>query len=267
MRRRASCYTGGNAPRSRWSEAVAAAVGLSTTKVLEARGLTLHRLIDDLGMVSDREGPACADDRHFGSGSSTLGVVFAVLAGGVATPGCGGGRQADDLAAIPGTTMTTAATIGGETDGASAVFAQVAEAVPSIPIYGPAELPAGVTVADDWWPVLESEGPGTYQGQAVSNPRIQGGDVGDAQIQVVLQAREGWLVVLENFRGDLGEVSGEAVGEVDGHTATLYELNGGRLVQWSDSGRWYGVFGRDVAEELVVATALSMHLLSAAEKQ
>lgn len=196
-----------------------------------------------------------------------MGAGLAVLAAGVAAAGCGSEQQADDLVAIPETTTNTTATNGDETDYVTAVFAQVADAVPAMPIYGAAELPVGVTVASDWWPVLEAVGPEAYQGSAVGNPRIDDGDAGDAQVQVVLQAGEGWLVVLEDFRGDLGDVAGEAVGEVDGHTATLYELNGGRLVQWSDSGRWYGVFGRGVAEDVVVATALSMHLMNAAQKR
>jgi hypothetical protein len=193
-----------------------------------------------------------------------------VLAAGVAAAGCGGGQQTDELVAIPATTTTTTSgeTTAGDTGGATTVFAEVAEAVPSMPIYGTAMLPAGVTVAVGWWPVLESEGPETYQGPAAGNPRIVGGDdAGDAEVQVVLQAGEGWLVVLEDFRGDLGDVTGKYVGDVDGHTATLYEVNGGRLVQWSDSGRWYGVFGRGVAEDMVVTLALSMRLMIPAENR
>jgi hypothetical protein len=196
----------------------------------------------------------------------TLGAGFAVLAAGVASPGCGSRQQAGDLLVVPGTTTANTATNGAERDDATAVFTELAKALPGVPIYGPAELPAGVIVASDWWPVLETEGPEKYQGPVVSNPRVDDGDAGDAEVQVVLQAGEGWLLVVEDFRGDLGDVTGEAVGEVDGHAATLYEINGGQLVQWSDSGRWYGVFGRGVPEDLVVATALSMHLVIAAEK-
>ncbi len=197
---------------------------------------------------------------------TAMGTVFAVLAAGVAAPGCGSEQQVDDLVAMPETTTNTTPITGDETDHATAVFAEVAKAVPAIPIYGPSQLPVGVTVASDWWPVLEAERPEAYQGPAVGNPRIDHGDTGASTVQVVLQAGEGWLVVLENFRGDLGDVTGEPAGEVDGHTATLYELNGGHLVQWSDSGRWYGVFGRGVPEDMVVATAFSMHLMIAAQK-
>lgn len=218
-------------------------------------------------MDSDVEGVGMRGRQTLRVWITAMGAGLAVLGAGAAVPGCGGGQQADDLVAIPGTTVTTTTTAGGDADGATAVFAEVAEAVPSMPVYGPADLPVGVTVASGWWPVLEAEGPEAYQGPAVANPRIKGGDAGDAEVQVVLQAGEGWLVVLENFRGDLGDVTGKAVGEVDGHTATLYELNGGRLVQWSNSGRWYAVFGRGVAEDGVVAVALSMRLMIPAENR
>jgi hypothetical protein len=197
----------------------------------------------------------------------TLVSGLGVLAAGAAAAGCGGGQQADDLIAVPLTTTTTIATAVVETGGATTVFAEVAEAVPAMPIYGLSELPVGVTVAFGWWPVLEVEAPELYQGPAAGNPRIVGGYAGGAEVQVVLQAGEGWLVVLEDFRGDLGDVTGKYVGEVDGHTATLYEVNGGRLVQWSDSGRWYGVFGRGVAEDMVVSLALSMRLMNPAENR
>lgn len=196
-----------------------------------------------------------------------LSAGFAVLAAGVAAPGCGGAQQADHLVVVPGVTATTTVPGGAEADSANAVFAQAAESVPAMPIYGPTTLPVGVTVASQWWPVLQAEGPEAYQGPPVSNPRIDDGGAGEGEVQVVLQAGDGWLVVLENFRGDLGDVTGQEVGEVDGHTATLYELNGGRLVQWSDSGRWYGVFGRGVAEDLVVSAALSMRRVIPAENQ
>ncbi len=184
-----------------------------------------------------------------------------VVAFGAAASGCGNGMEADDSLAIPAITTTSALVITGDSDGVDAVFDEVAADLPSMPIYGPTDLPAGATVSADWWPVVEVAGPDAYAGPPFANPRIMGGGADDTEVQVVLQAGEGWLVVMENVRGDLGDVTGETVGEVEGHAATLYDLNGGLLVQWSDTGRWYGVYGRGVAEEVVVATALSMHLI------
>ncbi len=71
----------------------------------------------------------------------------------------------------------------------------------------------------------------------------------------------GWLVILENFQGDLGDVTGMPVGEVAGEPAALYEVNGGQLVQWSQDGRWYGVFGRGIPGQDVIDTALGMQRL------
>jgi hypothetical protein len=113
----------------------------------------------------------------------------------------------------------------------------------------------------DWWPVLYLHGPAEYEGPLVANPRVSAGPDGAVEAQVVLQRGNGWLVILENFRGDLGEVTGAAVGEIAGHSAHLYEVNGGTLVQWSDGGSWYGVFGRGVPATEVVQLALSVRLM------
>ena len=63
---------------------------------------------------------------------------------------------------------------------------------------------------------------------ALGNPRVLGSGA-EAEIQVMFRAGEGWLAILENFRGDLGDVSGTPVGSVAGNPATLYEINGGEL--------------------------------------
>ena len=85
----------------------------------------------------------------------------------------------------------------------------------------------------------------------------------DPEIQLVLTYRGGWLVVVENFRGDLGDVSGSEAPL--GMSRPLYAVNEGSLVQWSDGGRWYGVFGRQVPNDELVALALSMVLLPVGE--
>jgi len=64
--------------------------------------------------------------------------------------------------------------------------------------------------------------------------------------------------VVEDFHGDLGDVSGTEVGAVGGEPATLFALSGGELIQWSDGGRWYGLFGRGIARSDLVAAALGM---------
>jgi hypothetical protein len=118
-----------------------------------------------------------------------------------------------------------------------------------------------MTVPDCWWPVVELKTPDEYSGPAAPNPLILEGGAAAPEIQVILQLPGGWLDVLENFRGDLGDVSGRPAGSVVGHTATLYEVNEGWLVQWSDRGRWYGVFGRGLPAETVVESALNMILI------
>ena len=76
--------------------------------------------------------------------------------------------------------------------------------------------------------------------------------------------RGAWLLLLEDFRGDLGDVTGRPVGEVAGHLAFLYAVNDGTLVQWSDEGRWYGLFSRNMPADEVVNLARRLVLLDAA---
>jgi hypothetical protein len=138
------------------------------------------------------------------------------------------------------------------------VFAQIAEVMAPAPTYEMTEIPSRTAVAATWWPVLFMAAPTDYEGAVVSNPRIGGEGPGEQEVQLVLGMGGGWLVILENFRGDLGDVSGLPVGQVAGRDATLYELNGGSLVQWSDQGAWYGVFGRGLPTTDIVRIALSM---------
>jgi hypothetical protein len=177
----------------------------------------------------------------------------------------------------PSTTAGASAGTSGDTeadapaeataDKTTGVFAKVAKLAAPMPVYGLPDLPEGARVAVDWWPVVEVGSPAEYHGEATVNPRILGGEGYEPEIQIVLKYLGGWLAILENFRGDLGEVSGAEVGSVAGHTAVLYEVNGGDLVQWSDGGRWYGVFGRGLRAADVVKVALEMRLISADDAQ
>ena len=64
------------------------------------------------------------------------------------------------------------------------------------------------------------------------------------------------------FHGDLGDVSGTPVGKVGGSPAALFQVNGGELVQWSQDGRWYGLFARGVGRDAILAAALGMKTVS-----
>jgi len=140
------------------------------------------------------------------------------------------------------------------------VFEDLAGSMAGVPLFAVQSLPEGVKVAEIWWPVVE--GPDGVVGERTDvNPRIVGGGGDEAEGQILLSSGSGWLVILENFRGDLGDVTGQLVGSVSGQLAFLYPVNGGWLVQWAFEGRWYGVFGRDVSAETVRELALDMALL------
>lgn len=138
------------------------------------------------------------------------------------------------------------------------LFSDLARRLAPTPVYAPTYLPAGATLAATWWPVMQIEKPADYHGVDLPNPRVDEADGKAVAAQVVMQVGQGWLAVVENYRGDLGDVENEDVGEVDGHHARLYSVNGGTAVQWSDGGMWYAVFGRNVSPAEVTKVALSM---------
>jgi hypothetical protein len=173
--------------------------------------------------------------------------------------GCGGrSSNASTTNGLESSTTQSASLDSGATNSIADVFVELARVAAPMPIYGWKMAPEGMGLVSHWLPLLEQQDPASYDGSSVDNPRVSSGNGRDPEIQVVLTYRGGWVVVVENFRGDLGDVTGTDVGAVGGRAATLYEVNGGHLVQWSDGGRWYGVFGRQVPTEELVALALSM---------
>jgi hypothetical protein len=195
--------------------------------------------------------------------------VWAVVVGAACVVGLLGalGVVAGCAEDEPPATSTSAAASAEDPTELAEVFADLARESGLMPVYGLTDLPSGVTIAAQWWPVVELAAPSEYKGPAVRNPRVSGEGEFDPEIQLVFSKGNGWMVIVENFRGDLGDVEGEKVGTVAGNTATLYEVNGGILVQWSDGGRWYGVFGRGVSEDDVVDMALAMRLIDAKNVQ
>jgi hypothetical protein len=143
-------------------------------------------------------------------------------------------------------------------DPVKALFSDLSQALAPVVVYAPSYLPAGASIPAAWWPVLEVADPGDYHGPELPNPRVDAAEGSPVAAQVVIQIGNGWLAILENFRGDLGDVEGEVVGEVQGHVAKMYVVNECAVVQWSDAGRWYAVVVRAVAVVEVVTVAVSM---------
>lgn len=184
-------------------------------------------------------------------------AIFSIgcLTATLAFVGCG---TAPSLAPPgPASTSARVTTAPDATSEAPGTYQQLAALVAPATIFAPTTLPEGAEKAASWLPVIDSTDPALYDGPARPNPYVMGSGV-DAEVQVVYALDGGWIVVVENFLGDLGDVSGESVGDIGGHPATLYSVNGGDLVQWSDGGKWYGVFGRGVGRGAVLATALGM---------
>jgi hypothetical protein len=162
----------------------------------------------------------------------------------------------------PASVSTQAETDAGQS-GISQLFAELARELAPLPVYGLAELPPGGSIPAEWWPAVSIDSPSSCDGSTGPNPWVSESPPGAKEAQVLLRLREGWLMIVENFRGDVGDAQGVAVGEVEGRPASLFELPGGTLIQWSDKGAWYGVFGRGVTVEDVIETAHALHLIDA----
>jgi hypothetical protein len=157
---------------------------------------------------------------------------------------------------------STTTLVQGRPGGVVGVFARLAASVQPMTVFAPTVLPDGAALAPHWLPVVDSSDPQAYDGPKQDNPRVVG-EGADSEIQVVFRVGHGWLVVIENFHGDLGDVTGTPVGSVAGNAAGLFEVNGGELVQWSKDGLWYGVFGRGLGRDAILAAALGMKAVSA----
>jgi hypothetical protein len=164
----------------------------------------------------------------------------------------------NDSQAVTSTTVSSSPVAPADVE---EVFRALAASVEPMKVFAPAALPEGAALAPRWLPVVESSDPEAYEGPEQANPQVVGTGP-DSEIQVVFRAGSGWLVVIENFHGDLGDVAGIPVGLVGGNAAALFEVNGGELVQWSQDGRWYGVFGRGVSRDAILAAALGMETVS-----
>lgn len=197
-------------------------------------------------------------------GAALIGVSVFVL---LIPAACGEDPAADKPGEAPFISdppLTSATTAPVDAGSVAPVFAELAQAAAPMTVYGVAELPKGAVVPAEWWPIVDVETPSEYTGPPTANPRVMGGREDDVEAQLVVEYRGGWIGFLQNFRGDLGDVQGEDVGDVDGRPARQYEVNGGVLVQWSDEGRWYGLFARGVAVHEVTRLALQMRAIDAA---
>lgn len=167
---------------------------------------------------------------------------------------------AAEVADTPQGQTSEDASAGGSPAVADA-FEQLAKDLAPLPVYAPSYLPAGSIIPDLWWPVLELSAPEEYVGAEQANPMVERAEGAAVSGQVVVQVESGWLLFFQNFRGDLGDVAGEPVGEVAGRAATQFLVGDAVVIQWSDEGKWYGVAGRGLPASEVRKVALSMSLV------
>ena len=210
------------------------------------------------------------------AGTALALAAILVLAGS----GCGSAAQSGTVPSSAGVPTTTGTTVsenlststvvpavlppsGWSSPGASVVRALAAARADAagLKLYAPMLLPGETVAPDAWWPVSQVDSPAAYEGPPASNPRIASSPGTLPEIRLVLRSDRGWLEIIENVRGDLGDVTGSPVGTVSAHPATLYQLGGCLCVQWADAGIWYAVVARGWPEGDVRVVALNMRPL------
>ena len=126
-------------------------------------------------------------------------------------------------------------------------------------VYAPTVSAGGSRLAAHGFPVFDSTDPGSYDGPVPEES--VGGRVRRDPGTGGVQGGRGWLVVIENFHGDLGDVTGEEVGSVAGRRPLCFTSTAGSWCSGasmaSGTGFWAG-FSRAV----LVAAALGMEVVS-----
>jgi hypothetical protein len=215
--------------------------------------------------------------KSIGRPGRIMGTVLVVTLSVCGVASCAACGTENESVAGRGVTTTSATAVtdasGAETAATDAVlsddavrqdsamastFALVAKEMAPLPAYSPTYLPAGAELAVQWWPLVDCSTPEEYSGPPTANPRIDFQDESAVSAQVVVRCPVGWLAVLQNFRGDLGDTPSEDAGLIQGHDARVYDVEGATVVQWSDEGCWYAVIGRDVPQAEVVKVAMAM---------
>lgn len=204
-----------------------------------------------------------SDKSSYGRSTMMSVVVFTVLlAASSAMFSCGSVRST-----VTKPVASASITTSGDADAVSlqSVFQNIASKLAPMKTYA-ISPPEGFSLADKWWPVAEVSGPEEYFGASIENPKIDVRKSGMGSAEVVFEGASGWLEVLDNYRGDLGDIQGKSVGKVKGHAASLYQVGGALVVLWNESGMWYAVVGRGVTQDELVAVSLAATEVSAARK-
>lgn len=167
------------------------------------------------------------------------------------------GASADTAAALPTSEDAEEQAIAADV---RSCFADLVAIMAPARVFAPTWLPPGATLANGYWPVFSALEPPVSTDGLLPNPYISGTSALPSA-EILLSVDDGWLLFLQNFRGDLGDIAGVSLGEVAGYPARVYEIGSGKLVQWSADGCWYGVFARGKTTALIDSVALNMALL------
>ena len=170
-------------------------------------------------------------------------------------------RTMPSVSSLPPTTAPSHSTAdwGPPSPEVARAFSQLDDRLAGVRLYAPGELPADTSIAATWWPISSGKSPALWADHPAPNPRVIGRGA-DAEVRVALRVGRGdsWVEILERVKGDLGDLTGEPIGRVAGHEATAYRFMGGDLIQWSDGGAWFAVYGRNLKSGAARRIALAM---------
>ena len=134
---------------------------------------------------------------------------------------------------------------GGDTEVAGPGFQDLATLMAPVPVFGMvAACQVALSVAPYWWPVIDGGIQRCHRARGEPAYRWARVQLKSPRRQLLLTCDDGWLVVIANFRGDLGDVAGRAVGSVAGMPAQSVRGERGlaRAVELSRAMVW-AVFG------------------------
>ena len=168
-------------------------------------------------------------------------------------------EEQSDLDITTSTTLHEEAPEANASEEVMALFAALATQMDPIPVYVPTYLPGGAVLAEKGWPSIASDtllGPSPLE---LTNPQVDRDEVGNpVTSQVLFSIGDGYLAVIANLRGDLGDVPNNKICEIEGNPVSLYSQGDDHIIQWSDSDMWNVLMAKGISADELLKIALGL---------
>jgi hypothetical protein len=212
---------------------------------------------------------------HWGAGTAAVTCVGLVLALAPGLGSCGATPTSERQRAVSSASEESVAAgvvDGGHTTSTDSPFRGSAATVPAAPSRVASWAPPDPEIASAFESLEETAGIAVYaptdlpaDQRLASDSAFRSLTLGpDSVARVLMHGASSWLLVMEGMQGDVGDLPGEECGLVGHRPARAYGVLGGDLVQWSDAGVWYGVYGLGMARDDIIRVAHGMVLRAGA---